>query len=93
MTSLNREQLGLLARLGAIARLGQLREEEAAIRIEFQELFRRGQREKGATATSASAAGTRLRRQRRRMSADARKGVSERMRKFWAERRKAKAGK
>lgn len=92
MTNLNKEQLRRLARLGAIARLGQLREEEAAIRTEFPELFGRGRRENSASAASAPPAGKR-RRRRRSMSAGARKAVSERMRKFWAERRKAKAGK
>lgn len=92
MANLNREQLRRLARLGAIARLAQLREEEAAIRTEFPELFRRGRREDGVSAAPAPAPAKR-RRRRRTMSADARKKVSERMRKFWAERRKAKAGK
>lgn len=92
MANLNQEQLRRLARLGAIARLEQLREEEAAIRSEFPELFGRGRREDGAVAASAPAARKR-RRRRKSMSADARKAVSERMRKYWAERRKAKAGK
>ena len=92
VANLNQEQLRRLARLGAIARLGQLREEEAAIRTEFPELFGRGRRENSASAAPAPAAGKR-RRRRRSMSAAARKKVSERMRKFWAERRKAKAGK
>ena len=92
MANLSQEQLRRLARLGAIARLEQLREEEAAIRSEFPELFGRGRREDGAVAASAPASGKR-RRRRKSMSADARKAVSERMRKYWAERRKAKAGK
>lgn len=91
MAHLNQEQLRRLARLGAIARLEQLRDEEAAIRSEFPELFGRGRREDSASAGSAPAAGKR--RRRKKMSADARKAVSERMRKYWAERRKAKAGK
>jgi len=94
VANLNRDQLRRLARLGAIARLEQLRQEEAAIRSEFPELFGRGRREGSAVAASARAAGTgRRRRRRRKMSAEARKAVSERMRKYWAERRKAKAGK
>ena len=46
MANLNQDQLRRLARLGAVARLEQLREEEAAIRAEFPELFggRRGKR-------------------------------------------------
>jgi hypothetical protein len=86
---LTQEQLRRLARLGAVARLEQLRAEEAAIRSEFPELFGRGRREEGATA---AAAGDR-RRRRPKMSAQARKAVSERMRKYWAERRKGKAAK
>ena len=94
MANLNRDQLRRLARLGAIARLEQLRLEEAAIRGEFPELFGRGRRKDGAAAPSAPAARKRRRRRRRSsMSAAARKAVSKRMRKYWAERRKAKAGK
>ena len=93
MANLNQEQIRRLARLGAIARLEQLREEEAAIRREFPELFGRGRREDGAASASAPVAGTRRRRRRKSMSAEARKAVSERMRKYWAERRKAKAAK
>ena len=85
MANLNQEQLRRLARLGAMARLEQLRQEEAAIRAEFPELFGRGRRSQTETAPAP-----RTRRRRRPMSASARKAVSERMRKYWAERRKAK---
>ncbi len=92
MANLNQEQLRRLARLGAMARLEQLRQEEAAIRAEFPELFGRGAR-----VASPRAGGTRKQKRERRrggnMSAEARKAVSERMRKYWAERRKAKGGK
>jgi hypothetical protein len=84
MANLNQEQLRRLAQLGAKARLEELREEEAAIRAAFPDLFGRGRQ--GARAVAAP-------RRRRRMSAANRKAVSERMRKYWAERRKAKAGK
>ena len=87
MANLNQEQLRRLARLGATARLAQLRQEEAAIRAEFPELFRRGR--KAAAGDGEVAAGG-PRRRRRAMSAAARKAVSERMRKYWAERRKGK---
>jgi hypothetical protein len=91
MASLNQDQLRRLARLGAVARLEQLRQEEAAIRAEFPELFGRGRRDPG---NSKPAAGTgREGRRRRSMTAANRKAVSERMRKYWAERRKSKAGK
>lgn len=85
MANLNTEQLRRLARLGAIARLEQLKQEEAAIRAEFPELFGRGRR-----ATTVADAAKPARRRRRKMSSEARKAVSERMRKYWAERRKGK---
>lgn len=91
MANLNTEQLRRLARLGAIARLEQLREEETAIRAEFPELFGRGRRHDGrGNDAAAGAAGGR---RRRSMSAAARKAVSVRMRKYWAERRKSKGAK
>jgi hypothetical protein len=85
VANLNTEQLRRLARLGAIARLEQLKQEEAAIRAEFPELFGRGRR--AAAVTDAAKPG---RRRRRKMSSAARKAVSVRMRKYWAERRKGK---
>lgn len=81
MGNLNNEQLRRLARLGAMARLEQLRQEESAIRAEFPELFGRGRRGSGASAPAA-------RRKRKPMSAAMKKAVSERMRRYWAERRK-----
>jgi hypothetical protein len=92
VANLNREQLRRLTRLGAIARLAELREEEASIRAEFPDLFGRVQRATGTSPASGPAAGTRKRR-RRSMTAAARKAVSERMQKYWAERRKTKVGK
>ena len=101
MPNLNQEELRRLARLGALARLEELRREEAAIRAEFPDLFRgraaaggaggaapRGRRPGRAAAGGAGKAGG-----RRRMSAANRKAVSARMKKYWAERRKAKAAK
>lgn len=87
MANLNQDQLRRLARLGAIARLEQLREEEAAIRGEFPELFggRRGNGRAGGGVAVPK------KRRRRAMSAAQRREVSERMRKYWAERRKANA--
>ena len=95
MATLTNEQLRRLARLGAVARLEQLRQEEAAIRAEFPELFGCGRQARGTGAASAAGARTTKRAagRRRRMSAANRKAVSERMRKYWAERRKAKAAK
>jgi hypothetical protein len=86
---LNQEQLRRLARLGAVARLEQLRQEEAAIRAEFPELF--GGRRGNGKAPRSAADGKARRRKRPAMTAAQRKAVSERMRKYWAERRKASA--
>jgi hypothetical protein len=83
--NLDQEQLRRLARLGAVARLEQLRQEEAAIRAEFPELFG-GRRGNGAVSAPE---GGRRKRRRPAMTAAQRKEVSERMRKYWAERRKA----
>jgi len=95
VANLKTEQLRRLARLGAIARLEQLQQEEAAIRAEFPELFGRGRRGVSRGNSSADTADDRddRPRGRRRMSAAARRAVSQRMRKYWAERRKAKGAK
>jgi hypothetical protein len=91
VANLNPDQIRRLARLGAVARLEQLRAEEAAIRSEFPELFGRGRRE--AAAGPVAAEGERASRRRRAMSPKARREVSARMKKYWAERRKGKAAK
>ncbi len=78
MADLNRNDLKNLARLGATARLQELRQEEAAIRRAFPDLFSKA-------ATPSAAAGGR--RRRSRMSAAARKAVSDRMKKYWAVRK------
>jgi hypothetical protein len=94
MANLNAEQLRRLARLGAMSRLEQIRAEEAAIRAEFPELFGRGaRRDGGTTEAAAPAAAKRKRRNRPAMTAAQRKAVSERMRKYWADRRKTKGSK
>jgi len=99
VANLNEEQLRRLARLGAVARLEQLRSEEAAIRAEFPELFGggRGRGRKGARRGSGGAApakaATRRRRRKVAMTPEQRKAVSERMKRYWAERRKAKGTK
>ena len=85
MADLSREAMQRLARLGAKSRLEELRSEEAAIRRAFPDLFGRG-RGRQAAATPAAGGG----RRRRGMSAAARKAVSVRMKKYWADRRKAK---
>ena len=67
------------ALVGARARLQELRTEEAALRSDFPELFR-GTR-------TAPAAGSK-KRGRPAMTAAQKKAVSERMKKYWADRRK-----
>jgi hypothetical protein len=99
VADLNREELQRLARLGAKSRLEEIRREEAAIRRAFPDLFggrgRRGPAKRAASteAEAGASGGGRRRRRRRRgtMSAAARKAVSERMKKYWAARRKASA--
>jgi hypothetical protein len=79
------ERLRELARSGAEAALKQLRAEIVAIERTFPELALPKRRK----AIQKSFRGAT--RRARTMSAAARKAVSERMKKYWAERRKAKA--
>jgi hypothetical protein len=77
------EQLRAMARRGAEETLKRLRAEIIAIERTFPELalpLRRRQVRRAVEET---------RRRTRTMSAAARKAVSERMKKYWAERRKA----
>jgi hypothetical protein len=95
-TTQTRNTLREYARLGATRRLEELRQEEARIRAAFPELFRPGRRGAESVAAAAPEAaedGTPRRRRRRGgMSPAQRKAVSERMKKYWAARRKAKNG-
>jgi hypothetical protein len=84
-TELSAERLKDLARTGAEVVLKQLRAEIVAIERTFPELALRQRRR--ALRRSLHQATTRT----RRMSAAARKAVSERMKRYWAERRKAAA--
>jgi len=91
VTDLSRDEMQRLARLGAKARLEELRQEESAIRQAFPDLFGGGRRRQAAiAAANTDGAGRRRRRRRRGMSAAARKAVSERMKRYWADQRKAK---
>jgi len=82
---LQRAQLVKLARAGAETMLKQLRAEIIAIERTFPELALAPQRRALRRAIATAETKT------RRMSAAARKAVSLRMKKYWAERRKAKA--
>jgi hypothetical protein len=76
------EQLKQLARSSAEATLQRLRAEIDALERTFPELASSRGRSKMAAAVKKGAG---------RMSAAARKAVSERMKKYWAERRKAQS--
>lgn len=89
--ALSKDDLRRFARLGAMRRLEDMRHEEAAIRSAFPELFR-GAGPGRPKAAAAPAAAKRGRKKRSTMSAAGRKAVSERMKKYWAARRKAKNG-
>lgn len=84
-SKLSPERLREWARAGAEAALKQLRAEIIAIERTFPELALPGKRH-AVTRTLKTA-----RKRGRQMSADARKAVSVRMKKYWAERRKAQA--
>jgi hypothetical protein len=92
--NLTRDTIRSYARLGAMRRLEELRQELASIRAAFPELFRGGQPASAvpsAKATAADAMGPRRRRRRRPpMSPAQRRAVSQRMKKYWADRRKAR---
>ena len=83
--ALNAERLRKLARTGAEVTLNQLRAEIIAIERAFPELAlpRRRRAVRAAVKQATNEART--------MSAAARKAVSQRMKRYWAERRKAQA--
>jgi hypothetical protein len=93
---LTREVLQRLARLGAQRRLEELKQEEAAIRAAFPGLGAappgrgRGRRRAGTAAGADDSAPPTKRAARYKMSAAQKRAVSERMKKYWAARRKAK---
>ena len=76
------------ARLGAMKRLEDIRKEEASIRAAFPELFSRVRR--AAPAAPVAKAKVKKARKPSTMSPAMRKVVSERMKKYWAGRRKGK---
>jgi len=82
--------LSRLARLGASRRLQELQDETNEILQEFPELGRATRTpETGAAEPAASTPAPR--RTRRKMTAAQRKAVGERMKKYWAARRKQAA--
>lgn len=89
---ISQTELRQLAVVGARAKLQDLRTEIAELIAQFPELRGRGGSNGGNAAASGAAPASRRRRRRGRkgMSAEQRSAVSERMKKYWAERRKAK---
>ena len=79
------ERMRELARTGAEATLKQLRAEIIAIERTFPELALPQRRKQIGRAVERAG------RRTRQMSAAARKAVSQRMKRYWAERRKARA--
>jgi hypothetical protein len=82
---LSAERVRELAREGAERLLSQLRVEIVAIERTFPELALPQRRRQFRRAVEQA------QKQTRTMSADARKAVSKRMKKYWAERKKARA--
>jgi hypothetical protein len=78
------DRLRQLARVGAEVTLTRLRAEIAAIERAFPELAS-AQRRRQVVEGAVKSASTRT----RKMSPAARKAVSQRMKRYWAERRKA----
>ena len=95
-TELTKDDMRRFARLGAMKRLDDIRREEAAIRRAFPELFSSARRAApptpAAPARGAKKAKAAKARKRTTMSPSMRRQVSERMKKYWAGRRKAKNG-
>ena len=81
---LSAEKLRELARVGAEHAVERLRAEIVAIERTFPEI-------KLPTRGTVERAATQVTKRVRRMSASARKAVSIRMKRYWAERRKARA--
>jgi len=83
-SGLSLERLRELARTGAETALKQLRAEVVAIERTFPELALPSRKQIGQSVGRVS-------KRTKRMSAAARKAVSQRMKRYWAERRKATA--
>lgn len=90
-SGLSSEQLTALARHGAANRIAELEAEIASIRRAFPDRSynRRGRKPRRPRGAMTSAP----KRRRRGMSAAARKAVSVRMKKYWADRRKTAGAK
>jgi hypothetical protein len=89
---MDQQELRRLAQLGAAARLADLERERATLLRLFPGLRAVSQGREGALPPgNPLIPGAVARRRRRGMSPAARKAVSIRMKRYWAQRRKAKA--
>ena len=89
--SLSQQDVRQYALVGAQARLDALRAEMQGLLGAFPELARKRGPAAAVAAAPAGKAKARRRGRRRKMSADERRQVSERMKRYWASRRKEKA--
>ena len=83
-----------MARKGAEHRYEELQAEIAALVRHFPHVARKAGKQISETVSQGAAAveteAPKVRRRAKKMSAEARQAVSERMKKYWAKRRKAK---
>jgi hypothetical protein len=83
--ALSRQELRQLAKTGAQVRIKELDSQRMALLREFPEL---NSSSRSATVTRATAGRPRRTRRTRRFTAAQRRAISQRMKRFWAERRK-----
>ena len=86
---LTRDQLQRLARLGARARLDEIEAERQSILRAFPELA--GVASQPAEGADATGAVSKAPRRRKKMPAAQRKAQSDRMKKYWAERKQVQS--
>jgi hypothetical protein len=82
--SLSQQTVRAFALIGARARLASLQAEVEALYKSFPEL-------RGRAARAARGAAAPRRRRRRKMTAEQKQAVAERMKRYWANRRKEKS--
>jgi hypothetical protein len=89
--ALSQQDVHQLALVGARARLDALQAEMKALVASFPELAGgRGRRAPAAAAAAPAAQASRRKKRRYSMTAEQKQAVSERMKKYWASRRKEK---
>jgi hypothetical protein len=93
--TLSRQEVKRFALIGAQSRLAELREEIASLVRAFPQLGKSTGTSRARAADAPAAAATKKRGRRRNfnMSAEQKQAVSDRMKKYWAARRKEKGKK